>query len=215
MTAKLVIFDFDGTLADTTDSILFTYRRTIEEMGLPERSDDECRATIGLPLREGFRFLYPDFSDSALDECVVTYRRIFNENKDSFITRLYPGVLETLNELKRRGVAMSVASSRSRVSLVELCESAGISGFFGLILGGDDVAHAKPNPEPVLLTLKTLGCEARNAVVVGDMPVDIAMGDGAGSRTVGVTYGNSSRAELVAAGATRVVDAMPDILLPE
>lgn len=214
MIAELVIFDFDGTLADTTDSILVTYRRTISELGLTARSDDECRATIGLPLREGFRHLYPDFSDGELDACVVTYRRIFNENKGRFKTRLYPGVLETLEELKEKGVTMSIASSRSRVSLVELCDSAEISCFFNLILGGDDVAHAKPNPEPVLLTLKTLGCEARNAVVVGDMPVDIAMGNGAGCRTVGVTYGNSSREALIAAGATRVVDSMTDIFFP-
>ena len=79
----IAIFDFDGTLADTTATILATYQMAIKELNARPRTDAQCQATIGLPLKEGFRQLYPDFSECRLDTCVAVYRRIFNENKSS------------------------------------------------------------------------------------------------------------------------------------
>lgn len=67
MIPKLIIFDFDGTLADTTATILSTYRMAIEEMGTDSRTDAECQATIGLPLKEGFCQLYPDYTEAQLE----------------------------------------------------------------------------------------------------------------------------------------------------
>lgn len=212
MNPKLIIFDFDGTLADTTATILATYAMAIKELGAESRTAAECQATIGLPLREGFRQLYPEFSDAQLDRCVAVYRKIFNENKQLLAPKLYPGVGETLNELANRGVQMSVASSRSRESLIEFCEKCGIIHQFDLILGADDVTLAKPHPEPVLLTLNRLARDAGDVLVVGDMPVDIAMGKGAGCRTVGVSYGNSAPSDLVNAGADYIIDSFPDLL---
>ncbi len=212
MAIKLIIFDFDGTLADTTAAILETYRLTIENLDLPFRSEAECQATIGFPLKEGFRHLYPDFTDALLETCISTYRKIFNEIKKVLVPALYPGVRETLTALAEKGIVMTVASSRSRVSLVEFCENTGIADMFALILGADDVARAKPDPEPVLHTLRHLGVKAEEAMVVGDMPVDISMGKGAGCQTVGVTYGNSDRRQLTAAGATYIIDRFPALL---
>lgn len=209
---QLIIFDFDGTLADTTEVILTTYRMTIAEIGSQARTDAECQATIGLPLKEGFRQLYPDFSDAELENCVGTYRRIFNENKHRLPPKLYPGVKDTLDELARPGILMSIASSRSRESLMEFCSSTGILEYFSLILCADDVAHAKPNPEPVLITLERLKTDAGRTIVVGDMPVDIEMGRGAGCRTVGVSYGNSSRHELEKSGASFIIDSFPELI---
>lgn len=212
MTPSLIIFDFDGTLADTTAAILSTYRMAIDELRAGSRSDAQCQSTIGVPLKEGFRQLYPDFSDGQLDTCVSTYRRIFTENKLKLIPRLFPGVKETLEKLEKEGIQMSVASSRSKESLVEFCDKCGISRYFSLILGADDVTNAKPNPEPVLTTLKRLKQKAGMTLVVGDMPVDIAMGRGAGCETVGVTYGNASRSDLMCAGADYVIDSFPNLL---
>lgn len=212
MIPKMIIFDFDGTLADTTATILLTYGMTIEEMGADSRTDSECKATIGLPLKEGFRQLYPCYSEARLDNCVNTYRRIFNRNKSKLVPELYPGVKETLDELAKLNIQMSVASSRSHESLIEFCDDNDITTYFSLILGADDVKHAKPNPEPVLITLKKLRQDPDQTIVVGDMPVDIAMGNGAGCSTVGVTYGNSSRRDLINAGAFYVIDSFPELI---
>lgn len=209
---RLIIFDFDGTLADTAPVILATYAATIKALRLPERSAAECRATIGLPLPECFRQLFPDAAEELLNLCVSTYRTIFTENKSLFPPTPYPGVKETVAELYRRGCTLSIASSRSKKSLVELCGTLDILEHFSLILGCDDVERAKPDPQPVLKTLGTLGFQATETVVVGDMPVDIMMGKRAGCSTIGVDYGNSTHAELVAAGASATASSFPDII---
>lgn len=212
MIPKLIIFDFDGTLADTTATILTTYQITIKELGAETRTDAECQATIGLPLKEGFRQLYPNFSVTELDNYVDTYRKIFNKNKHRLIPELYPGVKETLEEMAKLGIQMSIASSRSKESLIEFCSDNGILEYFSLILGADDVVRAKPNPEPVLLTLEKLQKDATQTIVVGDMPVDIEMGKGANCRTVGVSYGNSSRQALIKSGSSIIIDSFPELI---
>lgn len=206
MNYNLVIFDFDGTLADTTRSILETYRATFDELGVKRPSDKACQSTIGVPLREGFRMLFPDSDDARLDEFVKTYRSIYAANRQSLVPELFPDVAETLEAFSEAGIKMSIASSRSRVSLKAFCNDRGIEKYFDLILGCEDVLKPKPSPEPVFETLRTFCMNPDEALVVGDMPVDIAMGRGAGCSTVGVTYGNSSAEALEAAGATFIIN---------
>ena len=88
MQPELIIFDFDGTLADTTATILATYQGAIKEVGAAPRTDAECQATIGLPLKEGFMQLYPEFGEDEIDRCVNTYRKIFIANKSKLIPKL-------------------------------------------------------------------------------------------------------------------------------
>ena len=82
----------------------------------------------------------------------------------------------------------------------------GLAPYISYVLAAEDVTHAKPNPEPVLKTLEALSFKPEETLVVGDMPVDILMGLGAGALTCGVTYGNSNRAALTDAGANFVID---------
>ncbi len=79
------------------------------------------------------------------------------------------------------------------------------------ILGADNVEKSKPDPEPVLKTLRELGIPAEESLVVGDMPVDIIMGLRAGAATCGVTYGNSSRDDLVKASAGYIIDDISEL----
>ena len=209
---RLIIFDFDGTLGDTRRNILLTMRQTLEELLLPVASEEECAATIGLPLRDCFLQLFPDLSDELADRCAATYRRIFDINKKQLVPALFPHVRETLAELYARGYILTVASSRSSASLREFLSDMGVISYISLILGADDVARAKPDPEPVLQTLRTLKIPASETLVVGDMPVDILMGARAGARTCAVTYGNASAADLRAAGADALIDDFAQLL---
>ena len=209
---RLIIFDFDGTLGDTRRNILLTMRQTLEELSLPVACEEECAATIGLPLRDCFLQLFPDLSDELADRCAATYRRIFDINKKQLVPALFPHVRETLAELYARGYILTVASSRSSASLREFLSDMGVINFISLILGADDVARAKPDPEPVLQTLRTLKIPASETLVVGDMPVDILMGARAGARTCAVTYGNASAADLRAAGADVLIDDFAQLL---
>ena len=212
MNIKLIIFDFDGTLGDTRRNIVTTMQMVIKELQLSERSEAECASTIGLPLAECFRTLFPDIQEELILRCAETYRRIFNENLQKIKPVAFPGVVKTLKTLKEQDFALTIASSRSRKSLTELTRDMGIADYISYFIGADDVKEAKPKPEPVLKTLAAMQYDAYETLVVGDMAVDILMGANAGTKTCGVTWGNGTREELKEAGADYIIDRMEDLL---
>ena len=209
---KLIIFDFDGTLGDTRANILLTMRMTLRKLGLSEKDDDTIGATIGIPLGEGFLQMFPDLTPEQEELCVRTYRAIFEENKKDLVPALFPHVKETLAALKKSGYILTVASSRSSASLNGFLRDMGIADCISFVLGADNVEKAKPHPEPVLRTLEQFGVDASEALVVGDMPVDIQMGKAAGAATCAVTYGNASREALEDAGADIIIDDFSKLL---
>lgn len=209
---KLIIFDFDGTLGDTRRNIVTTMQMTIAELGLQERSETECVSTIGLPLSGCFETLFPDLKAEQIQLCSDTYKRIFNENLQNIKPQTFPHVVETLSTLKEQGFTLTIASSRSHTSLVELTNNLGIADYISYLIGADDVKQAKPNPEPVLNTLAAMHFDASQTLVVGDMAVDILMGANAGAQTCGVTWGNGNREELLKAGADYIIDSMNELI---
>lgn len=209
---ELVIFDFDGTLGDTRQKIVAMLQRVMRERGLPVAPDDACSATIGIPLTEAFLQLFPDMTEAEAEACTETYRVLFERYRKQLVPDLFPHVREVLSELQRRKVRMSIASSRTSASLWAFLGDMGLDGYFEYVIGAQDCAAHKPSPIPVLMTLEKLHVNAENALIVGDMPVDILMGRNAGCRTVAVTYGNSNRADLVEAGADYVIDDIAELL---
>lgn len=212
METKVIIFDFDGTLCDTRSNIIIAFRATMEHLGLEMRDEDTCGATIGLTLRDGFKSMYPDFDDAKIDYCVDTYRQIFAERRKELMPDLFPGVKETLEALRKRGYRMTIATSRLTDSLMLFMRHHGIDHYFEYAVGSDSVTHHKPHPEPALKTLAALNITPSDAIMVGDMPVDIAMAHNAGIRAIGVDYGNATREELEAAEADWIVDSITKIL---
>ncbi|MBO4558160.1 MAG: HAD family hydrolase [Bacteroidales bacterium] len=207
---KLIIFDFDGTLGDTRANIVLTMQRTLRQMGYPVASEEAIAATIGLPLETGFEVLIPGISTEDTLRCAATYREIFEVYREQLKPQPFPHVKETLALLKQQGYTMTVASSRMSVSLNAFIRDMGLADCISYVLGADNVAKAKPDPEPVLQTLRDLNTAAAETMVVGDMPVDILMGRNAGCATCGVTWGNSDREALRAAGADFIIDDFAD-----
>jgi phosphoglycolate phosphatase len=212
METKVIIFDFDGTLCDTRSNIIIAFRATMERLGLEMRDEETCGATIGLTLRDGFKSMYPTFDDATIDNCVDTYREIFAERRKELMPNLFPGVKETLEELHKRGYRMTIATSRLTDSLMLFMRHHGIDHYFEYAVGSDSVTNHKPHPEPALKTLAALNIEASEAIMVGDMPVDIAMAHNAGIRAVGVNYGNATHEELVEAKADWIIDDITKLL---
>ena len=212
LNCKLVILDFDGTVGDTNELIIGTMLATMAELGLERRSREACNATIGLPLAECFRVLYPGLPDDRIEACADSYRDIFRRLQPQIHTPLFPHVRETMAELKSRGILMSLASSRRHDSLQRMTEEVGIGEYVSFLIGTDEVEHPKPEPELVLKTLAHFGLRPEQALVVGDAPYDILMGKAAGCRTCAVTYGNGSREALAAAGPDRIADDFADML---
>ena len=209
---KLVIFDFDGTLADTKENIILTFQMTMKELGVEIKSRQECAATIGLTLEDAFKVLYPGMAAEKYVLLRDTYRRIFKENRKILVPGLFPEVMETLEELRRRGYLMSIASSRQSPSLHSFLEDMKIAHLFEYAIGGDNVEHPKPAPDAVLQILRHYNLSAEEAFVVGDMPFDINMATNAGVKSCGVTWGNADAAQLKESGANYIIDKMSQLL---
>ena len=211
---KLIIFDFDGTLADTRELIVRTMQETIKILELEARTDEECASMIGLPLKQAFMDLIP-MNDETGNRCAETYRQQFYKNNAVYKVPAFPHVLDTLRFLSQKGYTLTIASSRSHRSLMEFVHDMKLEETISYVLGADDVTHAKPHPEPVLMTLQYFGCQTTEAIVVGDTHYDIEMCRNAVVPTCGVTYGNGTRQELEDAGANYLIDdfkAIVDIL---
>ena len=209
---KHIIFDFDGTLADTSRIILSTMQATMREKGLRVASQRTIRKVVGFPLKDCFTHMYHDMSETEALECARTYNKIFDSNKSSLTPTLFPHVSDTLETLSQHGITLSVASSRGHKSLVELLEMLKVRHHFSMIVGVDDVNKAKPDPEVILYTLKSMALNASDAIMVGDMPVDVATGRNAGVRACALTYGNASRYALIKSNPDYIFDHFNQML---
>lgn len=207
----MLVFDFDGTLMNTSAVILSTIKATIKEMGLPERTDDQCRAIIGIRTDEAGKHLFPD-TDISNEEFARVFRANYARIKAGAHEQAFAGVVDTLAALRRRGQRMAIASSRREDSLHDYLKGLGIDDWFDTVVGAESVKKGKPDPEPVLTILDKLGWDAAKTLVVGDADVDIEMGNRAACLTCAVTYGNGSEASLRAARPNFIISRFDELL---
>ena len=207
-----LIFDFDGTLADTRSGILSTAQEVLRRMGYPPADEEALCATIGLPLRENFT-RGAGLPEEEADRAVAIYREIFEAVGVPAIT-LFPGVKETLATLAGRGIPMAVATSRGQRSVERLMNRLGIDVYippercFGL----ETVARPKPAPDLVYVIMGKMGARPEETLVIGDTTFDIEMGKAAGCRTCGVTFGNQSADQLAGASPDYLLDDLRKLL---
>lgn len=208
MNYRLLVFDFDGTLADSEASIKVSLELVARDLGMQGIDWPAARLSIGLPLRSTIEAGL-GLGAEALPEAVDLYRKHYNGVAfDS--TRLFPGVSETLQQL-RQDYLFAVASSKSSSGLLAMMRHLGIHGLFSFIAGAQDVQHGKPAPDLVLLAMQNLNIPAHSCLVVGDTVHDIEMGQRAGADTCAVTYGNNAPDLLRRFAPTYIIDAFADV----
>ena len=196
MNYKNILFDFDGTLADTRQGIIRTVQGTLLRMGLPSANPSDIAKTIGLPLTECFRLATPT-PPERLDEAAQIYRDIF------------PSLA-----LDPRGIVMAIVSSRHHMSLDPLAEQLGVLQYIPRtrLYGEDESLAPKPAPDIALKILSDLNLNPAQTLVVGDTIYDLQMGSAAGCHTCGVTYGNQSRQKLLSVNPDHLIDTFPDLV---
>lgn len=210
MTTTTILFDFDGTLADTAPGILDTMRHTLSAMDKPIPDAATMRQTIGLPLYTALQSL-GNMTDSEAGEAVEIYRRLFPKY-ELHGTTIYPGVIATLSELQRRGIRMAVCTSRDEGSLDLIMRPRGLADFFESRVTNNDLLPPKPQPDMTLRLMEKMGVSAGETIVVGDTTYDILMGNSAGCRTCAVTYGNHDEQTLLTARPTFIIDTFSKVL---
>ena len=204
---KCVIFDFDGTLADTAEGILRTEEAMLKEMGLPkpEGGEAQMRQDIGLALRDSLH-VGCLIEEARLDEAVATYRRLFDEIAFDYIVP-FPGVKETLEYLYGKGYQLGIATSRSRRTLEYLLKKMDIAQYFTYMTSVESTPNHKPAPDLALLLLDMFGVSGDDTLIVGDTIYDLQMGKNAGCHICGVTFGNHTAEQLLSESPDFLVDS--------
>jgi pyrophosphatase PpaX len=187
------LFDLDGTLIDSVELILRSYRHTMRLHRGHEPPDDVWMTGLGTPLWVQFRHFTDDPAE--IEAMVATYRAYNLAHHDELV-RPYEGVVAAVRALQRRGKALGLVTSKMRSGALRGLEVAGLADAFEVIVGSDEVTHPKPHPEPVLAALARLGAAPETAVFIGDSRHDIECGRAAGVRTAAALWGPFDRADL-------------------
>lgn len=206
---RAVLYDFDGTLADSTELIMRCYRHTMDSHLGHVPPDEDWLSGFGMTLESQLaRFArHPEEAAAMLD----TYREYQNTIHDEML-KPFPGAAETVAELERRGYRLAIVTSKHRRSAMRGMELCGIVSHFDVIVTPEDVRQPKPHPEPVLFALEKLGVAPHEALFVGDSPHDIAAGQAAGTRTAGVLWGPFPREALERARPDAYLETQADVL---
>ena len=211
---KACIFDLDGTLTDTIESLTYSVGETLKEMGLPPITKEQCQSFVG----NGARVLLDksiraagDSEALRLEEAMEIYGRIFDGNCTYHVTP-YEGITALLKELKERGVKLAVLSNKPHRQTVKVAEEIFGREVFDAVQGQQEGMPRKPSPEGISAILERLGAAKEECLYVGDSEVDIATGQNAMTRTVSVAWGFRTEEELKAAGAACLIDRPKELL---
>lgn len=203
---RLIILDVDGTLVDSQALILEAQAQAFAACGLQPPTRERSLSIVGLSLHEAFTALAgPDGPVVALSEA---YRAAFSRIRAEGVLQepLFPGVEATLSMLSRRtDVLLGIATGKSQRGVTHLVERFGWQGMFVTIQTADD-APSKPDPGMILRALGETGTAASDATIVGDTTFDMLMGQAAGIRTIGVSWGYHPVSALRESGASLVLD---------
>lgn len=192
-TAPAALFDLDGTLIDSIELILASYRHACAACLGEVPPDEVFRRGLGTPLWAQFGEFT---SDPALVERLVASYREHNLAHHDALVRPYPGAREALLALRDEGVRLAVVTSKSRASAERGLALCGMEGLFETMVCAEDAARPKPAPDPVQLALRRLDVPATAASFAGDSLHDLAAGRAAGVRTAACLWGPFAREEL-------------------
>lgn len=207
-----VLFDLDGTLADTVELILHCFRYTMRTHLGVVPDDSEWLAGLGIPLQtqlRGFARSDEEFADM-LDTYVTHQREVHDEMVSPF-----PDAAKIMSALRAEGVSVGVVTSKRNELARRTLARCGLEGAYGALVGVDDVTRPKPDPEPVQLALGRLGLRgcACDTLFVGDSPFDIQAGRAAGTYTAAALWGPFGRELLEREEPDFFLEGLMDVLV--
>ena len=211
---KACIFDLDGTLTNTIESLTYSVNLTLEEMHLEQITMEQCRQFVG----NGARYLMEraivaggDLEGKRIEESMEIYARVFDENCTYKVTP-YEGIREMIAELKERGILLGVLSNKPNQQTVHVVETIFGKGTFDFMQGQKEGIRRKPDPEGFFRMLEDMKVEKEECLYVGDSEVDVAMGIAAGANLVAVDWGFRPVEVLEKAGAERIISRPEELL---
>ena len=201
-----VLFDLDGTLADTIPLIVASYQHAFRTVLGEEIDEARARAWIGRPLLAALLEESPEHGHD-LDQT----HRAWNLANTARLIRRYEGVPEMLEALASAGVRMAVATSKRRQTARLALEGVGIDHLIEVAAALEDTTRHKPEPDPLLHAAASLGSQPCDCVYVGDATVDVLAARAAGMAAIAVSWGAADREALAATGPDALVDTVADL----
>ncbi len=212
MPLKLVVFDMDQTLVNSTACICNAANAGLKAIGKPTMAPEKIRPKIGM---QTWRFLQLFSGEKDIhksEQLITAYKAYFKEHCIKECT-LYDGVKETLATLQKKKINLAVATTAKLELAVRLLKGLGIVDYFDLMVGEEVIHHEKPDPESLFMIADHFKIDPDDAFMVGDTVMDVEAGKSAGMHTVAVTYGIDSRKELEAAEPDHLINSMRELLL--
>ena len=212
---EAVFFDLDGTLVDSVPDLTVAVDTMLAQLGLPPRGEERVRRWVGNGVENLIRRAL------ANDMACQVSERLFNQARPLFkaaywhhicvYSRLYPGVLEGLDALSKRGFKLACVTNKAVEFTVPLLERIGIGEFFEVAIGGEDVPHKKPAPDALLLSAARLGVDIARGLMVGDSMNDVGAARNAGCPVVCVPYGYNHGRDIREAHPDMVIDSIAEL----
>ena len=209
---KACIFDLDGTLANTLESMAYVANEILEKLKLTPQSVENFKYYSGEGADMLIRRCLKDAGDPELmhyEECRSLYREKFDADPLYKVVP-YDGIMETLKELKNRGMKLAVCSNKPHVAAVKVIAQM-FDGYFDLVIGQSDAIRRKPAPDGPLKIAEEFGVKPEECMYIGDTKTDMQTGKAAGMYTVGALWGFRGRRELEENGADIVADGPMDL----
>lgn len=207
------IFDLDGTLTDTLESITYSVNATLRQMGLSTITKEQCKSFVGFGagvlIQKSLQAV--SGSDKRHEEAIRIYKHIFQEYCTYLVTP-YEGICPTLSDLKKRGLRLAVLSNKPHMQTEKVVKEILGRDIFTIVCGQKEGVPRKPDPTAALQIAKELQLRAEDCIYIGDSDVDMLTGKAAGMKTVGVTWGFQSREVLRKFGADELLEQPQDLL---
>ncbi|MBI1341107.1 HAD-IA family hydrolase [bacterium] len=205
MTTRFAIFDMDGTLVDSRESIHSAMCAAYRTCGLPDPAYDRTRRVIGLGLVEAFQALEPSAPAKLCNALADSYRAAFAQQRETHggADPLFDGAMDLLLQLDREGWILGVATGKSRRGLNHILDSHDLGRWFATHWCAED-GPGKPHPFMVEANMRAVGAAPDATVVIGDATHDVVMARAAGVQAIGVSWGFGLPDEMDAAGAHEI-----------
>ena len=207
MPIKLIIFDLDGTLVDTSKDITNALNYAIKPYGLKDLTVEDTIKMIGEGITRLIEKVLSDEKSQWRDEVIKRFLAYYSEHLVDY-SSVYPYVRETLEKLN--GYKKAVISNKKEYLSMKLLDKLGLLKYFNLVIGSDTTSERKPSPIPVIHVFTKLGIDPHESIIVGDSNYDIEAGKKAGIKTVAVTYGYRERHYLM--DADYIIDTFKDLI---
>ena len=199
---QLIVFDWDGTLMDSTGHIVNCMRSAITQLDLTPLPDNEISHIIGLGLIEAVQTLYPDGNATLWQSLADCYRETWLNSPDE--TPLFDNARELISALAERDIFLGVATGKSRRGLNKVLTATGLGDYFHATRCADE-CHSKPHPQMLLELMNYVGVRASDTIMIGDTEFDLLMAKNAGAHSLGITHGAHAEVKLQACEPQAIV----------